>query len=98
MRPSTIIVHAPQVPRSQTRLLPVRSARLRIASSSVTRGSILSSTRLPLTISVTGTSPGPTTRGPVCASTSAAPADVTAVARLVTPALFKKSLRLTVMG
>ena len=96
MRPSTIIVQAPQLPRSQTRLLPVRSARLRIASSSVTRGSISSSIRLPLTIRVTGTSPGPDDRGPDCASATVAV--VTAVARLVTPALFKKSLRLTVMG
>ena len=72
VRPSTIIVHAPQVPRSQTRLLPVMSARVRIASSRVTRGSIRRSSRLPLTISDTGTSPGPTARAAgVCASASA---------------------------
>ena len=50
---------------------PVRSARLRIASSSVTRGSTFSSCVLPLTISSTGTSPGPTGAGPACASRSA---------------------------
>src|SRR3954468_16814671 len=89
------MVHAPQVPRSQTRLLPVRSARVRSASSSVTRGSIFRSTRLPLTVSVTGTSPGPSIAGPACAAASGTATDVTAVAMLVTPALFKKSLRLT---
>src|SRR5437867_12439205 len=92
------MVQAPQAPRSHTRLLPVRSARLRSASSSVTRGSILRSSRLPFTISATGTSPGPTTRGPVCASVSATPAAVTAEASPVTPAPFRNSLRLTVMG
>ena len=52
--------------------------------------------RLPFTISVTGTSPGPMHgAGPVCASTSATPADVTAVARLLTPAVFRKLRRLT---
>src|SRR5262249_34036254 len=48
-------------------------------------------------MSVTGTSPGPTTAGPVWASASGTATVVTAVARLVTPALFKKSLRLTDM-
>ena len=37
--PSMMTVQAPQVPRSQTRLAPVRSRWLRMASSSVTRGS-----------------------------------------------------------
>ena len=60
--PSMIIVQAPQTPRSQPRLLPVMSAVLRIASSSVTRGSTFRFNRLPLTMSVIGTSPGPTTR------------------------------------
>src|SRR5439155_12597946 len=97
VRPSTIIVHAPHVPRSHTRLLPVRSARFISGLSSVTRGSIFRSTRLPFTVSVTGTSPGPTTRGPVCAATSGTATVVTAVAKPDTPALFKKSLRLTLM-
>ena len=41
--------------------------------------------------SVTGTSPGQITAGPVCASTSATPTEVTAVARLLTPAVFRKA-------
>ena len=47
-----IIVQAPHAPRSQPRLLPVRSALLRIALSSVTRGSTFRVDRLPLTMSV----------------------------------------------
>src|ERR1051325_1947939 len=95
VRPSTIIVHAPHVPRSHTRLVPVRSARLRSASSSVTRGSMRRSRRLPLTVSATGTSPGPRTRGPVCVCASISVVAVpTAVARLPTPAVLRKSRRL----
>jgi hypothetical protein len=70
------------------------SARIRSASRSVTRGSIMRSTRLPLTVSRTGTSPGPTARTPaVWASISAG--DVAAVTALTTPAVFRKSRRLT---
>src|SRR5262245_25587196 len=50
--PSTIIVQAPQVARSQTRLAPVTSRSLRSASSSVTRGSTLSFFGAPLMVSV----------------------------------------------
>src|SRR5262249_52731104 len=53
-----------------------------------------SSTRLPLTVRVTGTSPGPTRRGPVCASTSGAATVVTALATPVRPADLRKSRRL----
>jgi hypothetical protein len=51
-----------------------------------------------LTVSVTGTSPGPNTADPVCAPASGTATDVIALAMLVTPALFKKSLRLTDIG
>ena len=64
MRPSTIIVQAPQAPRSQTRLLPVRSARMRRASSSVTRGSIVRSMRLPFDHQRDGHFAGPDGAGP----------------------------------
>jgi hypothetical protein len=57
-------VQAPQAPRSQTRFGPVMSSRVRIASSSVTRGSTFNWWRRPLIVSVIGTSPGPTAGGP----------------------------------
>src|SRR5262245_36777683 len=57
--PSTIIVHAPQVARSQTRLAPVMSRSLRSASSSVTRGSTLTCFGAPLMLSVMLTLSGP---------------------------------------
>src|SRR5262245_42562709 len=57
--PSTIIVQAPQVARSQTRLAPVMSRSLRNASSSVTRGSTLTCLGAPLMLSVMFTLSGP---------------------------------------
>ena len=74
-----------------------RSGRraLRSASSSVTRGSILRSSRLPLTISVTGTSPGPTRRCRRQRSAPRASGVAAAVTALTTPADFRKSRRVT---
>src|SRR5215471_15635408 len=87
-----IIVQAPHTPRSQPRLLPVRSALLRNALSSVMRGSMFRFSRLPLTINWIATSPGPTTAAPVCASAAAAPA--TPATSGATPAVFRKLRRL----
>ena len=53
-RPSTSTVQAPHWPWSQPFLVPVRSRRSRNASSRVVHGAITSSTRAPLTVSVTG--------------------------------------------
>src|SRR5262249_1962900 len=78
---------------SHPRLLPVMSARWRMASSRVTRGSILRSTRLPFTVSVTETSPGPTVRTGTCASASLTP--TTPAARLPTPVDLRNVPRLT---
>src|SRR5665213_3808788 len=86
-----IIVQAPQTPRSQPFLLPVMSALLRIVSSSVMRGSMRSATRLPLTISSIGTSPGPTIATPPWACATAAPA--TPAASGATVAVFRNSRR-----
>src|SRR5262245_45066918 len=54
-----IIVQAPHVARSQTRLAPVMSRSLRSASSRVTRGSTLSCFAAPFKLSVMLTLPGP---------------------------------------
>src|SRR5579871_2164749 len=59
--PSMLTVHAPHVPRSQTRLAAVSSSRWRSVSSRVVRGSTLVLYGLPLICNVIGTSPGPTT-------------------------------------
>src|SRR4051795_3259472 len=55
--PSTIAVQAPQLARSQTRLGPVTSRRLRSVSSSVLLGSTVQDRSSPLTLSVSSTSP-----------------------------------------
>src|ERR1039457_6860923 len=55
-----IAVHAPQVPRSQTRFAPVRFNWLRMASISVVRGSTVKGTGLPLILSEMDTADGPT--------------------------------------
>src|SRR5262245_31318869 len=59
VRPLSMTVQAPHVPRSHTRLQPVTSRWLRSASRSVTRGSTLVVTFLPFTVSSTATAPGP---------------------------------------
>src|ERR1051326_1100575 len=57
--PFIITVHAPQVPRSQTRLQLVTLRKSRSVSSSVVRGSTFVVTSLPLTFRVSFTGPGP---------------------------------------
>src|SRR5580704_2786990 len=89
--PSTIIVQAPHVPRSHTRLAAVSSSRCRSVSSSVARGSTLVLYGLPLICSVIGTSPGPETLA-VCASVGVSRTPVVRTP-LVTPTPCKKPRR-----
>src|SRR5579859_7495901 len=86
-------VHAPQVPRSQTRLAPVRSNWSRRASSKVTRGSSCALSFLPFTLSDTGTLPGPWTCGE--SSRAKALTWVTSGTAAETPEIFRKSRRET---
>src|SRR5271157_3020752 len=69
--PSTIVVQAPQLARSQTRLGPVTSSRWRRVSSRVVRGSTVVLCSWPLTLSVISTAPE-TTFGPASCTASAA--------------------------
>src|SRR5689334_10263035 len=92
--PSINTVQAPQVPRSQTRLAPVSSNWSRRASSKVTRGSSCALSFLPLTLSDTGTLPGPC----VAAWSSANANALTWLTRGTaadTPEIFRKSRRET---
>src|SRR5262245_33851083 len=69
------------------------SARMRSASSSVTRGSICRSTDLPFTLSITRTGPGPTALAAPCASTPGAWAS-TPAATPPAPTVLRKVRRL----
>src|SRR5271157_3559650 len=69
--PSTIVVQAPQLARSQTRLGPVTSSRWRRVSSRVVRGSTVVLCSWPLTLSVISTAPE-TTFGPASCTAAAA--------------------------
>src|SRR6478672_12446632 len=86
-------VHAPQVPRSQTRLAPVSSNWSRSASSKVTRGSSCALSFLPFTLSDTGTLPGPWTCGE--SSSASALTWLTSGTAAETPEIFRKSRRET---
>src|SRR5262245_60376795 len=86
--PSSITVHAPQPPRSQTSFAPVSSRWLRRARSSVTRGSTVTVLAAPLILSVSGTASGPST----CGADSATPL-ASVLAAAPTPALLRKERR-----
>jgi hypothetical protein len=86
-------VHAPQLPRSQTSLAPVRSRWLRSARSRVTRGSTVNVRAAPFTFRDNGTASGPRTVAaagvgvPVSRPEAAAP----------TPAVLRNVRRVTVV-
>src|SRR5262249_56647045 len=89
--PSISTVHAPQVPRSQTLLAPVRSKLFRSASSSVTRGSSSALYFRPLIVSATGALPGPSTGTSVSAARTNF--GVTSGTDAAIPPIFRKSRR-----
>ena len=88
--PSSSTVQAPQPPRSQTGLAPVRSSSLRSASSSVTRGSTVTARAAPFTFRFSVTASGPRTAG---AASARSPAPTIVVAAAETPADFRKLRR-----
>src|SRR5262245_16218237 len=87
--PSSITVHAPQPPRSQTSLAPVRSRWLRSARSSVTRGSTVTVLTAPLTFKLSGTASGPSTSAGADWATPAA----NVLAAAPAPAVLRKERR-----
>src|SRR5215469_10686600 len=91
------IEQAPQVARSQTSLQPVRGVMLRMASSSVTRGSTWSRIGLPLTFKVIGKASGPIIFSLFAFSSSAATASTCAVAATAAevPKVLRKERRET---
>ena len=85
--PSTNTVHAPQAPRSQAILVPVRPSGPRNTSARVARGSTRSVRATPLTCKVTGTESGPPPDALVLSAVSAWARSADVALTIVAPAV-----------